>query len=379
LIIFGKTKRVFMKYIFKTLIITIIILSSIAKNEVNAQRIKTEGVKFVVGSKEIFMNGVNTPWHKWNDFGGEYEHEFWDKEFEKINKAGGNSSRIWISCDGEKGIIIDSTGYVSGATAAHWKDLEDMFELAKKHKIYIMATLLSFDHTKASHPNYMKWRKLLNDRKMIDSYVANYVVPFIYRFKDNPYLWSIDACNEIEWVNNDKDNALQPWEDLQYLVGSIAVATHSNSEILFTLGSAAVKWNCDLPEPFQGNKWSNSALQAQVNSPLAYLDFYSPHYYGWVVKHFGNFCTDMSPEDYKINDRPCMIGENPATGVFIKDENNQDILVVPMKDAYIKTFENGWKGLMTWTSNGVDRFGTLENSGPGLKAFAEKYPELTRP
>lgn len=368
-----------MNFKCKATILTLFILCSITTIKLNAQRIKTEGVKFVVDNKEIYMNGVNTPWHNWNDFGGKYEHEFWDKEFEKISNAGGNSSRIWISCDGEKGINIDSTGYVSGATSTHWEDLEDMFELAKKHKIYIMATLLSFDHTQASHPNYIKWRKLLSDRKMIDAYVSNYVVQFIYKFKDNPYLWSIDACNEIEWVNQEKDNALQSWENLQYLVGSIAVATHSNSEILFTLGSAAVKWNCDLPEPFQGNKWSDTALQLQVNSHLAFLDFYSPHYYGWVVQNFGNFCIDKSPEDYKINDRPCIIGENPATGIFSRDGNNKDILVVQMKDAYIKTFENGWKGLMTWSSNGVDRFGTIENSGPGMKAFAEKYPELVRP
>ncbi len=347
--------------------------------ESNAQRIKANGVKFVVDGEEIFMNGVNTPWQNWNDFGGEYEHEFWDSEFKKIHESGGNSSRIWISCDGEKGMIIDSTGYLTGATEAHWKDLEDMFELAKKHKVYIMATLLSFDHTKNSHPNYMKWRKLISDRKKIDSYVANYVVPFIHRFKENPYLWSIDACNEIEWVYEDKDNAQQSWDDLQYLVGAIAVAVHQNSQIMFTLGSAAVKWNCDLPYPFLGNKWSNEALQKQVKSPLAYLDFYSPHYYGWVVKSFGNFCTDKTPADYKINDRPCMIGENPATGVFQATANNTDSLVVPMKDAYIKTYENGWKGLMTWTSNGVDRFGTIINCGPGMKAFAEKYPELILP
>jgi hypothetical protein len=112
---------------------------------------------------------------------------------------------------------------------------------------------------------------------------------------------------------------------------------------------------------------------------MARLDFYSPHYYGWVVKWFGNFCADKSPADYGLNDRPCMVGENPATGVFIQLADGKDSLVVSIDDAFIKTYENGWKGLMVWTSNGVDRFGSLEECGPGLSAFSEKYPQLVNP
>ncbi len=366
------------KRLFHSLsLITVCLIFS--ANSLFAQRIKTEGTIFTVEGKDIFMNGVNTPWDKWNDFGGKYRHKFWDTEFQRIREAGGNSSRIWISCDGEKGIKINSDGFVSGATKAHWEDLDDMFALAQKHQIYIMATLLSFDHTKASHPNYKKWRKLISNKEKVDAYVANYVIPFVTRYKNNPYLWSIDGCNEIEWIHQDKDNAQAPWENLQYLMAKVAVAVHQNSEILFTVGSAAIKWNSDAPSPMEKNYWSNQSLQSQVNSPLALLDFYSPHYYGWVVKWFGNFCTEKTPSDYGINDRPCMIGENPATGIFFQTASNEDSLVVPIQDAFIKTYENGWKGLMVWTSNGVDRFGSLQHCSQGLKAFYKKYPEKTYP
>jgi hypothetical protein len=348
--------------------------TSTEKNE----RITIDGTRFVVNGNEIFMNGVNTPWDNWNDFGGEYDPVFWDSEFQRIREWGGNCSRIWISCDGDVGIEIDSNGVVSGATEKHWNDLESMFAFAQKHKVYIMATLLSFDHTKASHKSYPKWRKMIASKENVDSYVANYVVPFVNRFKYNPYLWCIDACNEIEWVNQDRNNAQAPWEDLQYLVGSMAVAVHENSDVLFTLGSAAVKWNCDLPGDFEGNFWSDEQLQAQVNSPQAFPDFYSPHYYGWVVKYFGSF-TDLSPADYGLNDRPCIIGENPGGGVFMQTAGGKDSVIVPIEDAFIRTYENGWKGLMVWTSNGVDRYGDISISGPGLKAFAEKYPELVDP
>jgi len=124
-------------------------------NKVLAQQIKVNNTSFVVNGNEIFMNGVNTPWHNWNDFGGNYDHDFWNEEFKKISEAGGNCSRIWISCDGDVGIDIDSSGFVFGATEAHWKDLEDMFNCAKTHQIYIMATMFSFDHTKNSHKKYL--------------------------------------------------------------------------------------------------------------------------------------------------------------------------------------------------------------------------------
>ena len=80
-----------------------------------------------------------------------------------------------------------------------------------------------------------------------------------------------------------------------------------------------------------------------------------------------------------INDRPCMVGENPARGIYIQIPQRPDSLVIPITEAYIKSYMNGWKGLMVWTSNGVDEFGSLTDCGPGLKAFYEKYPNLIIP
>jgi hypothetical protein len=368
-----------MKTILNLSFISLILLLLIIPEQSLSQRIRVDGNRFVVDKKEIIMNGVNTPWDKWNDFGGEYDPEFWSDEFHRIKESGGNCSRIWISCDGEKGITIDTSGFVLGATDEHWKHLDDLFDLARTHKIYIMATLLSFDHTRNSHKNHTSWRKMVSSEMNMRSYIDNYVLTFVERYKRNPYLWSIDACNEIEWTHQDNNNAKFSWNLLQRLVANMAVVVHLKSEILFTVGSAAIKWNCDLGIPFEGNYWSDDNLQKQFPSPLARLDFYSPHYYGWVVKWFGNFCTDRSPASYGINDRPCVVGENPASGVFIQLKEGKDSLVVSMQDAYIKAYENGWKGLLVWTSNGVDQCGTLDECGPGLKAFQEKYPQLINP
>jgi endo-1,4-beta-mannosidase len=332
----------------------------------------------MLGEKEIFINGVNTPWNNWNDFGGNYDTGFWDEEFQRIRQAGGNASRIWISCNGDVGIDIDESGMVSGATESHWEDLDDMLALAKLQGIHIMATLISFDHTKNTNIKYQRWRNLLQDDERINSYIKHYVIPFINRYKDNPYLWCVDICNEIEWMHENSECGNIPWERLQYFAARVATAVHENSSILVTLGSAAVKWNSNCSS-CEGNFWSDEYLQAQYSSEGAYLDFYSPHFYGWTVRGFGNFATDMSPDDYGMNDRPCMVGENPASGIYTQNASGRNELVVPISEAYIKTYQNAWKGLMVWTSNGVDGNGSLRDCAPGLTAFYMQYPELVFP
>jgi hypothetical protein len=359
-------------------VLSLIILLIILSGTICAQRITVDGNTFKVYDKEIFMNGVNTPWDNWNDFGGDYDHNFWDTEFQEIRQAGGNASRIWISCNGDVGIDISETGLISGATQDHWEDLDDMFALAAEHQVYIMATLISFDHTKNTYKKYQSWRKMFADTANVSSYVSNYVIPFIKRYKDNPYLWCIDICNEPEWMHDNTECGNIPWERLQYFAARVAAAVHENSPVLVTLGSAGVKWNGTCPNCL-GNFYSDENLQSQYNSPKAFLDFYSPHFYGWNVRYFGNFALDKSPSDYGINDRPCMIGENPAMGVFNQDTTRRNILVVPISEAYIKTYQQGWKGLLVWTSNGVDRNGTLMDCAVGLTAFQKQYPELVSP
>ncbi len=346
--------------------------------QIYAQRITVDGTYFKVNGDEIFINGVNTPWDKWNDFGGQYNHNFWNSEFQRIRQSGGNASRVWITCNGDVGINITQDGEVSGATDAHWQDLDDLFELALKHHVYIMATLISFDHTKNTYVKYNSWRNMLNNDAMVGSYIDHYVIPFINRYKDNPYLWCVDACNEIEWMHENTENGQIAWNRLQYFVGRVAEAVHQNSPVLVTLGSAAVKWNSDC-SGCEGNFWSDVNLQAQYDSPEAFLDFYSPHFYGWVVRWFGNFALDKTPESYGLTDRPVMVGENPATGVYKQNASGVDELIVPMDEAFLNTYNNGWRGLMVWTSNGVDQYGSLEDCGDGLFNFFQQYPALVDP
>ena len=141
------------------------------------RRIVIENGEFNAGGKKIWFNGVNTPWHKWNDFGGGYDDFWWNEHFKALRENGVNSVRVWINCNNDNGaIIINDAGMVTGASQKHWADLDKFFETAERNGIYIMATLLSFDHFKSG--SAQRWRDMLASDETADSFAENYVTPF---------------------------------------------------------------------------------------------------------------------------------------------------------------------------------------------------------
>ena len=217
----------------------------------NSQTVSIVNKKFVVNgnvSCPIYFNGANTPWDNWNDFGGTYDAAFWAEHFALLKSNGINASRVWISCNGDVQPNISTDGTVTGVSTQFYANLDDFFKSAEANGIYIMATMMSFDHTKNTYRKYQSWRNMLNDPTKVKTYIDNYLVPFVNRYKTNPYLMSIDISNEIEWVAEDNTNMQCSYAVLQRFVGMCASAIHNNprvdgSTVLVTLGSAATKWN----------------------------------------------------------------------------------------------------------------------------------------
>ena len=178
------------------------------------RRVTVEGTSFKVEGKELWFNGVNTPWDNWNDFGGEYDAQFWDEHFAQLHDKGINASRVWISCNGEVGVKIKEDGSVTGLKDKMWEDLDSFFQIARKHEIYIMATLMSFDHCKDSNSKHQRWRTMLQSEEMSQTYVDNYVIPFVKRYDGNDYLFSVDLCNEPDWIVENPECGQLQWQDL---------------------------------------------------------------------------------------------------------------------------------------------------------------------
>lgn len=302
-------------------------------------RVSVDGTKFMVDGKELWINGTNTPWEKWNDFDGNMDEEFWDKTFAQLAADNVNCTRIWINCSGENIIQLKTTGEVKSITEGHWTDLDKLFAIAEKYKVYVMPTLLSFDHFKgtAKFSAGDKWRNLIMSKEMTDAFAENYVKTFCERYGNCEYIFGIDIMNEPDWVKENDECGKVGFEYLSYFFGKCASVIHENSDILVTVGMGMIKYNSD---KYDGNYVSDEFLKQLTGLDDAYLDFYSPHYYAWMLSSMPH-PFDKSPVDFGLDGtKPAIIGETP------NDDEAQMNLTSAQKYEYC--FNNGWNGVMTW-------------------------------
>jgi hypothetical protein len=361
-----------------------------------AQTVSINNKKFVVNgnaSCPIYLNGANTPWESWNDFGGSYSSTKWGQDLVDLKNKGINSTRIWFSCNGAGQPSIAADGTVSAPTAAFWANCDDLFSQAQTNGIYIYATMMSFDHTKTGNPNANNWIAMMSSPAKIQTYITNYLVPFVNRYKTNPYFLSVDLCNEIEWIaengpgKGDGTNWGASYATLQQFVGLCAAGLHQTSVartdgsmVLVTLGSACVKWNgSKLPSGGtnpDGNKWSDANLKAQTsNNANAYLDFYSPHFYGWMESSYSS-PFEKTPTQYGMDEKPCIVAEMPS----------RDPMPTPamsLTTAFNNLKTGGWQGHMPWTANITTNLttevGDLADFGAAAQTFATNNSTLVKP
>ena len=325
--------------------------------------IYVDGDKFMLSGKEIWLNGMNAPWQSWDDFGGSYKAQYWEEVFSMMHEDGFNSCRIWINCSGDKAIDIDENGYVSGASDKHWQDLDSLFSLAAENEIYIMATLMSFDHFKNNKKE--RWRAMMKDTDKIDSYINNYVIPFCKRYDDNDYVWSIDLINEPDWVFENEECGKISWECLGDYFARACAAIHENTDdMLVTIGFAMIKYNSP---KYEGDYGSDEFLRSRYNNENAYVDFNSTHYYDWMATWFG--CPFVvSAEEFGIDlSKPRVLGECSHEGIKALRQ------IKPIEECYEWAYNNGWNGVMVWTDRdlikgeGVPQYAVARVAGQRIK------------
>lgn len=308
------------------------------KTEEPSARVTVDGTKFMVNGKELWINGVNTPWQKWNDFGGDMDEQFWDDTFAQLAEDGINCTRIWINCSGENIVRLKTTGGIKEIKAVHWENLDKLFEIAEKHKVYVMATLLSFDHFKGGdNGSGDKWRALISNKETCDEFAEKYVGEFCDRYGDNEYLFSIDIMNEPDWVYENEECGNIPWENLSYFFGKCASVIHEKCDTLVTVGIGIIKYNSD---KYDGNMVSDEYLKELTGNDNAYLDFYSTHYYMWQRQWYG-FPFTASPAEFGLEEtKPCVVGET--------SNDDADECGLTLTEKYKSAYENGWNGVMVW-------------------------------
>lgn len=338
------------------------------QSEVNA-KVRIDGSRFTVDGKEFWINGANTPWHRWNDFTGNMDGEFWDKTFETLAEDGINCTRIWINCAGEGVVRLAPSGKIISINEEHWTDLDKLFELAEKHKVYIMPTLLSFDHCKGEDGSAKKWRALIQSKENCDLYAENYVKEFCRRYGENEYLFGIDIMNEPDWVYENEECGKLPWDNLSYLFGKCAEAIHETCSTPVTVGYGMIKYNSD---KYEGDKLSDEYLKKLTGSDKAHIDFYSTHYYMWEKPYFG-FPFSVTPKEFGLaTDKPCIIGET--------ENDDEKKSKMTLTEKYQSTYDNGWNGIMVWMQTEEDEsWYRYDLTKTAVNAMAKQIPEKIDP
>ncbi len=348
----------------KKLLISLLMMALVAP--LFGQRISVSGTEFRSNGSRIWINGANTPWIAWNDFGGSFNYTNWGNEFQRMANADVNATRVWISCNGDGHININSGGYVSGPTQAFWDDVDDLFQIAQSYEIHLMIAFISFDHTKSPNTDFQAWRNMYASASNRASFVNNYVVPFINRYKNNPYFWAVDVGNEIDWTF--ENHGINRANTLD-LIARVANAVHGNSDVLVTsgFGTGPKYLNSDYAYANGGlNLLSDASLGSYQSG--AYLDFYKLHYYEWMDPYFGN-PFDTSPAQYNISEKPVIVGEFGASGAAGYNPTQN----------YQRLYDRGYQGGMAWTSNGVDSYGDIDDFKAATQAMFNNYPNLIFP
>ena len=322
---------------------------------------------FQVGGKKLWLCGTNTPWDNWNDFGHDFDYDFWDTHFAALHDAGINSSRVWILCSGDYGIQFDGDGKVTGMTEQFWNDTDRLMSVAAKHKIYIMATMMSFDCCKTGNRNHKKFRAMMQDADLTQSYVDNYIIPFAERYDSNDYLFSIDLCNEPDWIHENEESGKIDWKPLVTFFGKCAQGIHQHSDILVTTGIAYIPNNSDI----RGTNVMSDDLLKYYAGEDSYMDFYSVHFYDWMIQ-WHNDPFKMSPADYGLlTSKPNVLGECSAKG-SVQDG-------IDLVQAGQMLYDNGWDGVFPWTSTGTDDNGGFEEVTAYSKHMEEQISDLIFP
>lgn len=337
--------------------------------------VKIHGNKFVRNGKTIWFNGINTPWDKFDDLGGRFDRIWWEDEFSRYAENHINLARVWIHCSGKYSPEITDEGIVTGASVQFWNDMDELVAIARRHRIYLLPSLWSFDMTQDSYPTHEIFRKLLASEENLQSYVDNFLIPLVNRYNNQEYILGWEICNEPEWFFDNPDKGNFSVQQVQLMHAMFAVAIHENCTKPVTTGSASPKWSSVTLKhlgPTAGNIWTNEALQAVLPDKEAYFDFYQIHWYAWQTR-WSSAPYLTTTKQYKIDDRPVLIGETLGRGQC------DELLCQTLSEMYENAWKNGYDGVCAWKTPQNDGAGSFEEIVVATNEFYAHHPALVYP
>ncbi len=361
-------------------------IALIGKNiNADSPAVTISGNKFLAYDKPIFFNGINTAWQWNNDYrldflGRNYNNEWWQQEFARYEANKINLARIWIHGGGNTSPSLNGNGLVTGATTQFWNDMDQLVALSKEKQIYIMPTFWSFDMV-INNYNATRWeqfRQIINDENKTKWYCEYFLVPFVERYNDEPYVIGYDICNEIEHMWRDANCGNLSRNNVIRFIAICASYIHKHTDKPVTTGAMWIICNSGKykswtwADVYAGNNYSETSLRTVYDDPDAYLDFYSPHWYQWQSSDA--YFTKTIGEWMDDGFRPVVIGETPGCDI------NESGWNITLANAYLRAYQNGYSGVCAWKSPWEnDGYGTFAGIAPATNLFYQNYPELVYP
>jgi hypothetical protein len=340
-----------------------------------------------IGCKKRFMYGVNYAWSSTNgsanfgtDFGG---LSAWNKQgvaaakaarttdMKDMKESGVDVLRWWmfpfLAGDGVK---LDSSKTPTGVGGTLVDDINAALDIAKTLDMHIKLTLFSFDSFwndfTTGGLTVPGLKPIITDDAKRAALISKVVVPVAQAVESSPNkdrMITWDVINEPEWsiTGSDPygDQAFDPtssgsdgrtmgtvtFAQMETFVKDVVTALHANSSAPVTVGSAAVKW---------AKAWSKVGL-----------DYYDFHWYGWVDQYFPHTKT---PTDYKVDDKPVVVGEFPL--VPSSDTTGQSFGGIKYGKLIDDWFAAGYAGAQGWAFSETQGAFSWTTGKTDVKAWA---------
>lgn len=242
------------------------------------------------------------PWNQCgNDYGlGMFDSSAFQQRFSKYADDGSNFVRLFVHFDGCKQYQHwDEDGSFKPLGDDFLTDFVSMLEIAKSNNLQILPSLWSFECVDCD-----ACRAMLQDSEKTYSYVKNGIGPLLSYVKlqgytDQIYAWEI--INEPEWtIEGGPVSHTVSLSEMQEFMKTVVRGIRGEGA-LATIGSASLKWTCNQGNGCVGNWWKSSGI-----------NFYSVHYYDWMVSGNSNYDPYTFGPDYWGLDKDVLIGEAPG-------------------------------------------------------------------
>ncbi len=321
--------------------------------------------------REIFLSGINLAWINFSKDLTSFDKSEFTRALDEISSAGGNCARWWLHLNGRHSPVF-TDGKVSGLGKSEINNLRLALDLAQERNVSLILCLWSFDmlQPNALGKNHERNMQLIENREYTQAYIDNALTPMVEALKGHPAILCWEIFNEPEGMASDIEwggwtPARITFEPhVQRFINMAAGAIHrADPNALVSNGCWSFKVLTDIKTSRDNkNLYSDDKLIEAGNDSLGTLDFYMVHYYDWAKEEYSPF---HHPASYWQLDKPIVVGEFSAKGPV----EGIDIIA-----AYDSLYHKGYAGALSWSWQGHDGQGSLEDAAPALRFMKNKYP-----